>query len=340
MHIIGLDLGKRNTQLCVGTEDGAVALQQRVPTTKEGLTRALAPYVPAQILLEASTSAEWVARHLEQAGHEVIVGDPRFGPMYAQADKKIKTDKRDAAALFHARRLGAFKPATRRSDTTRALRQSLLVRSSVVRMRAKIVVQIRAMLEAEGLKLKSCAIEHFTHALEEVSVPDELGSLLLPLVTLVDTLTTEIEGLDTRLDDAARGDPVAARFDEVVGVGSVTALAFIACIGEPGRFSSAREVAAYLGLVPREYSSGESRRQGHITKAGDTLTRSYLIQAAWRILRSKSADVAPLREWALRVAERRGKQRAITGLARRLARILFAIWRDDVAFDVARLMRI
>jgi transposase len=340
MHIVGFDLGKRNSQLCIGQPDGIILRQVRVPTTRAGISLALAPYGPCQVLLEASTSSEWVARHLEAEGHDVVVGDPRFGPMYAQRDKAIKTDKRDAAALFHARRFGAFSPAHRRGDDSRHLRQKLLARTSLVRMRAKIAVEVRAALELDGIRLKPCAIENLPDRLQEVTVSDETGLLLLPLMTVFKTLGEEIEALDKLLDQVARANPVAERFDRVVGIGPITALAVVACIGDPKRFSSAREVSSYVGLVPREYSSGEGRRQGGITKAGDSLTRSYIVQAAWRILRSKSDEVAPLREWALRVAERRGRKRAVVALGRCLVRILFAMWRDGRSFEPARLMSI
>ena len=104
MTIVGLDLGKRNCQLCMGSEDGVIAANVRVKTTRESLEKAFAGMSRATVLIESSTSSEWVARFLEKIGHKVIVADPRFGPMYARADKSIKTDKRDAAALFHAAR--------------------------------------------------------------------------------------------------------------------------------------------------------------------------------------------------------------------------------------------
>ena len=271
MTIVGLDLGKRNCQLCMGSEDGVIAANVRVKTTRESLEKAFAGMSRATVLIESSTSSEWVARFLEKIGHKVIVADPRFGPMYARADKSIKTDKRDAAALFHAARLGAFKEATRRDDDNRALRHALLVRTSFVRMRAKSVVQVRSLVESEGIKLKSCGVEHFLRALEEAQVPAHLAAVLAPLRHIIDELSKQIDALDADMAARTQSSPVARRFDDVLGIGPITALAVVACIGDPHRFSSARQVAAYVGLVPREYSSGEKRRQGHVTKAGDVL---------------------------------------------------------------------
>jgi len=123
------------------------------------------------------------------------------------------------------------------------------------------------------------------------------------------------------------------RLRTVPSVGPVTAAAFVATIDEVRRFHRAHEVEAYLGLVPRELSSGESQRRGHITKAGHARLRWLLIQAAVSILRRRLPQAEPLRVWALRIAARRGKHVAVVALARRLAGILYALLRDGSVFD-------
>lgn len=98
------------------------------------------------------------------------------------------------------------------------------------------------------------------------------------------------------------------------------------------RFHSAHQVQAYLGLVPSEYSSGDHRLRGHITKRGDTRMRWLFVETAWRILRSPNADLAGLKAWGLQIAARRGKRIATVALARRVAGILYAMWRDDAPY--------
>ena len=117
-------------------------------------------------------------------------------------------------------------------------------------------------------------------------------------------------------------------------VGPVTAIAFVAALDDVARFRSAHQVQAYLGLVPSEYSSGDRRVRGRITKRGDARMRWLLVEAAWRILRSANPGLAALRAWALQIAQRRGKRIATVALARRVAGILYAIWRDDADFTV------
>ena len=120
MHTIGIDLHKRESQLCILAETGEIT-ERRIATTRERFTAVLGPLPPARILVEASTESEWVAQHLESLGHAVIVADPGFSPMYATRSKRIKTDKRDARCLAEACRLGAYRATHRVSDTQRAV---------------------------------------------------------------------------------------------------------------------------------------------------------------------------------------------------------------------------
>ena len=120
-------------------------------------------------------------------------------------------------------------------------------------------------------------------------------------------------------------------------VGPVTAAAFVSTIDDITRFTSAHELEASLGLVPSERSSGERRQLGHITKTGNTRMRWLLVEAAWCILRSKSSKTAALRGWASVIITRRGTRIAAVALARRLAGILFAMWRDGVASDARKI---
>jgi transposase len=115
MTTIGLDLHKRDTQLCIGRDDGTIE-ERRIATRPDRLTTVLGPLAPARVLLEASTESEWVARLLERLGLEVIVADPNFAPMYATPSRHTKTDRRDARTLMDACRLGAYRLAYRASD--------------------------------------------------------------------------------------------------------------------------------------------------------------------------------------------------------------------------------
>jgi transposase len=143
----------------------------------------------------------------------------------------------------------------------------------------------------------------------------------------------QMEYCERHLAQMAEGDAQVSRLRTVPGIGLVTAMAFIAAIDGAERFGHAHQVEQYLGLVPREQSSGERRGRGHISKAGSPEVRTLLVQAAWSLMHSKAPASAPLQSWALRVAARRGKQIAIVALARKLAGLLFALMRDKTTFE-------
>src|SRR5438477_10358232 len=145
MDIIGLDLHKRESQLCIGHADGRIT-ERRIVTSRERFTAELGDRPRARILFEAATESEWVAQHLEALGHEVIVADPNFAPMYATRSRKIKTDRRDARALCEACELGAYRAAHRSSDAARGRRAQVAVREALVSSRTKYIALARALL--------------------------------------------------------------------------------------------------------------------------------------------------------------------------------------------------
>lgn len=336
MDTIGLDLHKRESQLCVLAADGAVT-ERRIATSRERFTAVLGGRPPARVLLEASTESEWVARHLEALGHEVVVADPNYAPMYATRSRRVKTDKRDARALAEACRTGGYRPAHRLSGPQRHVRAELAVREALVRTRTRYIALVKACCRRDGLRVPGSEAERVADRVAALPLPPALAGEVAPLLRALPLLNAEIAAADARIVAIRRGDPAVARLTTVPGVGPLTAAAFVATVDDPGRFASAHQLEAYLGLVPGERSSGEAQRRGRITKAGNARARWLLVEAAWRVLRSRAAETEGLRAWAQRVALRRGKRVAVVALARRLAGILYAMWRDGVAYDARRL---
>ena len=159
---------------------------------------------------------------------------------------------------------------------------------------------------------------------------------LAPLRTVIDVLDDEINHADGQLAQAVADDPVCQRLTTLPGIGPVTASAYVAALDDVTRFASAGQVSSYLGLVPREYSSGEQQRRGRVLRSAHPYVQSLLVQAGWVIWRSRDPETITLRDWAQRIAHRRGKQIAVMALARRLARILFAMWRDATPYEAQR----
>jgi len=284
-------------------------------------------------VLESSTPSEWVARHLESMGFEVIVADPGFAPMYATRDKKLKTDKRDARALAQAAKLGAYKPAHRLSDEQRAVRTQVQVRQTLVQTRTKIINQLGAVLLAQGFRLGAGAAEHFAQRLQAVELPEALRILLEPLISLLDSLNERIAGLDKELAQRAKSDEQAVRLQQIPGVGPIIWLMFLAVLDGASRFTDAHQVMNYLGLVPREKSSGEKQMRGHITKAGHTQMRVLLVQAALGIMRLQKPETSNCTSGPRKIAHRRGKRIATVALARRLAGMMWAMLREGTEYQ-------
>ena len=336
MDIIGLDLHQRESQLCLCDQDGAIT-ECRIVTSRERFTAVLGTRARAKILLEASTESEWVARHLESLGHEVLVADPNYAPMYATRSRRTKTDRRDARTLMDACQTGAYRLAHRLSDPRRHVRAELAVRDALVRTRTRYVALAKTLVRRDGLRVASSESHLVAQRIGALSLSPALAAELQPLFTVLAPLNEQIAAADERIATLAATDPLVARLATAPAIGPVTASAVVATVDDITRFHSAHQFEAYLGLVPGERSSGEKRHVGPITKAGNSRVRWLLVEAAWRLLRTKSAEAAALRAWAHGVAGRRGKKIAVVALARRLAGILYAMWRDGVPFDASRI---
>jgi transposase len=327
-----IDLHMRYSQIRIVDADGVVVRHQRVLTTRERLVSAFEGYPDVRILVEASTESEWVAQALEDAGAAVIVADPNYGPMYGTLRRRVKTDDRDVEALCEANRRGWYRAVHRVSRTQRTLRQRLGVRRQLVRLRSSLIAQLRAVLRQEGLRLPSGSTAAIDARLARLAVPPAVQAVLTPLLKALRALAPLMAAEDRALTAVAQADPIVRQLQSVPGVGPIVGLTYRATLDTVGRFPTAGHVSSCLGLVPSEDSSGERRRRGHITKTGSREARSMLIQAAWTCWRSRTVRTTHLRTWADALAARRGKRIAVVALARRLSRILFAIWRDGTTF--------
>jgi transposase len=336
MDTIGLDLHKRESQLCIGRDDGSVE-ERRIVTSRERFSAVLGHGAPARVLLEASTESEWVARHLEQFGHEVIVADPTFAPMYATRSRRTKTDRRDARTLMEACRLGAYRPAYRLSDAGRHVRAELAVREALVRTRTRYIALAKAFVRRDGLRVASGEAHLVSKRIAALDLSESVRAELVPLFQILGPVNEQIAAADRQIAAVADADPAMALLATAPSIGPITASAIVATVDDVARFRSAHQFEAFLGPVPGERSSGEKRRIGRITKAGNSRVRYLLVEAGWRILRSKRDETAALRAWALAIAVRRGKRIAVVAVARRLAGIAYAMWRDGRAYYAAKL---
>lgn len=336
MEYGAIDLHLRRSQIRIIDEQERVVLDRRIDTDRAAVAAIFAGRARMRILIESSTESEWVAQHLEGVGHEVVVVDPNYAAMYGARSRKVKTDKRDVAALALANRRGVYRAAHRVRPAARALRQELRVRRHLVTQRTALINLVRALLRQEGLRLPSGHADAVLRRLDRVTLSRALQTALTPVRAILTALQETLTHIETTVEARAAADPTTQRLMTTPGVGPILALTFQAVLDDPTRFGGdAARASAFVGLVPREDSSAERQHKGHITKTGPGELRSILVQASWVIWRSRSPRAAALRAWVHAVAARRGRRIAIVGLARRLTRVLYAQWRDGTAFRQA-----
>lgn len=328
MDHIGIDLHKRESQICVLSENGTVS-ETRIRTDRGRFTEVLGHREPCNILLESSTESEWVARHLESLGHEVIVADPNYLPMYGAQSRGIKTDKRDARALAEACRSGVYRRAHRLSESRRRLRSRWVARDGLVKGRARLISVVRAQLRGQGWRINTGSAHTFVRRARALELDELMAEILEPVLSSIDKLTEEIKAADKWFESSSKQDEELSRLCSMPSIGPVTASAFASVIDDAKRFAGPHQAQAYLGLVPREMSSGDKKIRGRITKRGNTRLRALLVQAALSTMRLRYVGTARLWLWAEGVAKRRGKRIAVVALARRIAGILYAMMRDQ-----------
>lgn len=329
-HFIGIDVHKKSCVAVVIDEQDRVLATKTFPTTAAGIEKGLGDWLPAKVLLEATTVSRFVAGVIERISPEasVTVCDPRYEPTYAYVQK---TDKGDARTLAMACRTRAYKAVHRVSAESREIAALLELRFLEVAQRTEMINFVRSKALECGVDLKKCESERFHVHVTKKALPAEMAATLMPAVEEIGRKSARIAALDEQVESLRKTKPVIDLLRTVVG--PVTAAMFFAVIDDVRRFKDAHQAESYTGLVPLERSSGESRRLGRITKRGNGDLRRCLFQVAAATLRSTSPDKAGLRDWARRIQEKKGWRRAVVALARKLVGILYAMWRDGKPFD-------
>jgi transposase len=205
MDHIGIDVHKKHSQICILNEDGEL-IERRIRTEAEQFAEVLGPRPRAHIVIEAATESEWVARCLEALGHQVIVADPNFAPMYAQRSRKVKTDRRDARALAEAAVLGADRPAHRLSDDQRHVRGRLTVRDALVRTRTGYIAVIRSLLRQHGYRVRSGGADAFITRVRALPLPGRLLSEIGPLLAVMRQINQQVAYSDERIEAVSTTD--------------------------------------------------------------------------------------------------------------------------------------
>lgn len=330
MFYCGIDLASRTTALSVVDENDRVVSEATVATEAQAFERRLKGFPGALCLVEASPLAEWCKRTVEGMGLRCEIIDTRQAKGFFEARKK--TDLRDARTLARMARARWFNAVHAKSEESRLLRSRLTARQGLVSIRVGLQNQVLGLLRAQGVRVKGAKGGRFAAVIRErLAEQPHLVALVAPLLTVWETVSEQLRLEDKALHRLARERPEVKRLCTVPGAGKLTALAFVATVDDPRRFTNQSQVGDYVGLAPGVYQSGDTERLGRITRQGDRLLRSLLVEAANSVLYRYRKPWA-WKQWAEELKARKGAGKARVALARRLAGLLWRLWKDETVF--------
>jgi len=324
MIIIGCDFHTRFQQIAMlETETGEIVERRVEHEGGEAQAFYAALPAPARVGMEATGYARWFERMLREQGHELWIGDA--SAIRAARVRQQKTDARDALHLLHLLLEDRFPKIWVSSPAERDVWQLLRHRDKLVRFRTSVRNQLHALAMGEGVcRKKKLWTQRGRQELEGLALGEWAGRRRQELLEMLDRLDASIQELDQAVAQQAESHPAAVRLMQHPGVGPVTGLAMALAVGPVERFRNSRKLVSYLGLNPREDSSGGKQRLGSISKQGNTLVRFLLGEAAQTAARTDPQ----LRRVYQRLGFRRGKAVAKVAIARKLAVRLYWLLRE------------
>jgi transposase len=322
---VGIDLAK-NIFALHGVDQSGRAVLVKPKVARGQLLEMIASLPPCLIGMEACTGAHHWARQFRQHGHTVKLMAPKFVAPYRMSGRRGKNDANDAAAIVEA----VTRPNMRFVPIKEEQQQSTLclhrTRQGFIEERTALYNRLRGLIAEFGIvlpqKIERLRREIGPH-LEDL--PGWANRCVGDMLQHADTLDTRIDEYDRAISEAAKQDARSRRLMQLPGLGPTTASALVASIGQGHDFSHGRQLAAWIGLVPGQYSSGGKARLGRITKAGDAYLRSLLVMGARSILAGLGDKQDGFSRWARNLVERRGYWKAVVAIAAKNARLAWAV---------------
>ena len=339
---VAVDLAKTVFELAVA--NGQWRLTARHRFNRRQFARFLSTTPATHIVMEACGTAHYWGRVAQGHGHRVTLVPPAYVRPYV---RRNKTDRADAEALLEAVRSGQMPSVPVKRVEQQALVALHRVREQWMKTRTARINTLRGILREHGLLLPAgprAALQAVPAILEdaELLLPLHLRHVLASVREEVRAIEVRIAALERDLRALADADPVVRRLREIPGIGLLTATALVGTVGHIGAFRRARQFASWLGLTPREHSSGHRRRLGGITKHGDRYLRCLLTHGARAVLisaqrqRSRAQPLSRLHHWAVTLRDRRGHNKATIAVANKLGRLAWAVWAKDVPYTMPR----
>ena len=331
---VGVDLAKNVFALHGVSATGAVQLRQ--PKVARAKLHELVAALPVcTIGIEACSGAHHWARLFATHGHTVKLMAPKLVAPYRMSGKRGKNDAADAAAICEA----VQRPNMRFVPVKTEEQQSRLMvhraRQGFVGARTATINRIRGLMSEFGIVLPQKAEVVRREARDHLEdLPGYANTVIGDLLSEVHHLDERVKQYDAHIKAMTKDCTAAQQLMQLMGVGQTTATAIVAMVGNGAEFSSGRQFAAWIGLVPGQYSSGGKARLGRITKAGDAYLRSLLVLGARAVLNAAAAKTDSLSRWAVKLAERRGYWKAVVAIAAKNARMAWAVLTKGESFKL------
>src|SRR5215470_12196524 len=331
---VGLDVSLKQTSICVIDDAEKIVWRGQVDTTPEAIVSAVTQHAPhaVRIGLESGQLSNWLFHGLKQAGLPVICVDARHAKA-ALSLKVNKTDANDALGLAQIMRVGWYREVTVKGLDCQAVRALLVARAQIVSQITTLKNCVRGILKTFGRVLpKGLRSQFAARVRAAIEGHPVLGAIIEPTLQVLEAARAQLLVYDRAVIQRARSDDTARQLMSAPGVGTVVALAYMTGVEDPARFKRSSSVAAYFGMTPRRYQSGEVDHSGRISKCGDRMTRSLLVEAAGVLLcRNKRASV--LKSWGLKLTRRVGFAKARVAVARKLAVLMHRMWIHEMVFQ-------
>lgn len=340
MHLntVAIDLAKNVFEVAGADAQGHVVERRRL--TRLQLERFLATRDIGRVVMEACGTAHFWGRWLIARGVSVSLLPAHYVKAYV---RRSKTDRADATALLEASRATDIHRVPVKSVEQQALQGLHRVRDAWRSTRVQRINTLRGLCREFGVNAplgakRGLATLGAQLAEDDSAVPTMLRVMLQQLIDEIRSLEERIEAIEGELARLAEQSPVCQRLQTIPGIGLISATAFVGAVADIGSFRTGRRFASWLGLTPKEHSSGQSRRMGAISKQGDVYLRTLLIHGARAVLYSAATaqragrPMDALRAWGADMRARRGQNKAAVGVANKMARIVWATWRHERDF--------
>ena len=325
----GIDFHKRTSTIFVIDETGKqIGFTKQVNSKR--LLIELSNLNNVTVGIESSGGVNHVVGQIKEMGIDVRIVNSNKARAIGYGGKK--TDAKDAEMIARLLRADFIPEVTHRSQAARDMSMLVTAREQIVRSRTQSICHIRGLLREYGLTMNTGVDAFYKEVQQNIKFLRKQNALLADVLMKsferVVLLREEELAINKKIEEATCEDERIKRLRDIPGVGLLGAYLMVAVIDDITRFPNAKSFASYLGLVPRENSSGDSKRLGSVTKAGNETLRRYLIHGARAVLNSKNFTKDPIYQWAKHLESKRGANKATVALAHKLSRICFALLRD------------